>query len=147
MRNTTSFHCDFIFDNIHISASSTAADDLSEESTWIKKSENALQVDSKALEKAEQQLQKKQARQEKQGGAGAANGNTANRSEFKHLHDEAKLITMPECSSRYKTNEATATQVINKKDARAEASGNNNSKDIRIENFDISFGEKVRKLC
>ena len=45
---------------------------------------------------------------------------------------------------RYKTNEATATQVINKKDARAEASGNNNSKDIRIENFDISFGEKVR---
>ena len=34
--------------------------------------------------------------------------------------------------------------MINKKDARAEASGNNNSRDIRIENFDISFGEKVR---
>merc|ERR1719322_1134457 len=103
-------------------ASSTAADDLSEESIWIQKSESTLQVDSKKLEKAEQQLQKKQARQQQQGGAGATNGNPGN---------------------RYKTNEATATQVINKKDARAEASGNNNSKDIRIENFDISFGEKV----
>merc|ERR1719471_1592614 len=103
-------------------ASSTTADDLSEESIWIQKSESTLQVDSKKLEKAEQQLQKKQARQQQGGGAGAANGNPGN---------------------RYKTNEATATQVINKKDARAEASGNNNSKDIRIENFDISFGEKV----
>merc|ERR1719322_509376 len=103
-------------------ASSTATDDLSEESIWIQKSESTLQVDSKKLEKAEQQLQKKQARQQQQGGAGATNGNPGN---------------------RYKTNEATATQVINKKDARAEASGNNNSKDIRIENFDISFGEKV----
>merc|ERR1719322_216736 len=103
-------------------ASSTAADDLSEESIWIQKSESTLQVDSKKLEKAEQQLQKKQARQQQQGGAGATNGNPGN---------------------RYKTNEASATQVINKKDARAEASGNNNSKDIRIENFDISFGEKV----
>merc|ERR1719471_2096605 len=103
-------------------ASSTTADDLSEESIWIQKSESTLQVDSKKLEKAEQQLQKKQARQQQGGGGGAANGNPGN---------------------RYKTNEATATQVINKKDARAEASGNNNSKDIRIENFDISFGEKV----
>ena len=52
-----------------------------------------------------------------------------------------KVETKP--ANKYKTNEATASQVISKKDTRAEASGNNNSKDIRIENFDISFGEKV----
>ena len=33
--------------------------------------------------------------------------------------------------------------MISKKDNRAEASGNNNTKDIKIENFDISYGEKV----
>ena len=43
-------------------------DSLGEESLWIQKSENTLQVDSKKLEKAEQQLQKKLARQ--QGGGG-----------------------------------------------------------------------------
>ncbi len=37
---------------------------------------------------------------------------------------------------------ATASQVLNKKDTRMEAKGTNNCKDIRIENFDISFGDR-----
>ena len=61
-----------------VSASSAVEDSLGEESLWIQKSENTLQVDSKKLEKAEQQLQKKLARQQG-GGAVGANGNPANR--------------------------------------------------------------------
>ena len=45
-------------------------------------------------------------------------------------------------ANRYKTQEATASQVISKKDQKAEAA-NLNTKDIRIENFDISFGDHV----
>ncbi len=45
--------------------------------------------------------------------------------------------------NNYRQVEATASQVISKKDTRAEASGNNNSRDIFIENFDICYGEKV----
>ena len=61
------------------SASSAVEDTLSEESIWIQKGDERLQVDSKKLEKAEKELQKKQAR--KAGGAGL-NGNMANRWEF-----------------------------------------------------------------
>ncbi|MEQ2165678.1 hypothetical protein GOODEAATRI_019607, partial [Goodea atripinnis] len=38
--------------------------------------------------------------------------------------------------------EASASQASNKKDSRADQSGKNRSYDIRIENFDISFGER-----
>jgi len=37
---------------------------------------------------------------------------------------------------------ATASQVLSKKDNKAEQRGTNNSKDIRVENFDIAFGDK-----
>ena len=36
----------------------------------------------------------------------------------------------------------SASQVINKRDARLDASGNNRSTDIKIEDFDIAFGER-----
>lgn len=38
--------------------------------------------------------------------------------------------------------EASASQASSKKDSRADQSGKNRSYDIRIENFDISFGER-----
>lgn len=38
---------------------------------------------------------------------------------------------------------ASASQVINKKDSQMDAKGTNRSMDIRIENFDVSFGNKV----
>ncbi len=64
------------------------------------------------MEKAEQQLQKKLDR--RGDGVGAS-------------------------TNRYKNNEASASQVISKKDARAEAAGLA-TKDVRIENFDIAYG-------
>lgn len=40
-------------------------------------------------------------------------------------------------------DEASVSQAISKKDTRQEAKGNNNTKDIRIENFDVSYKERV----
>lgn len=88
-------------------------EEADEGSIWIQKMEDNLKVSSKALEKAEIMAQKKQER--------------SNKKDIKPVN-------------RYKSNEATASQVISRKDARAEAA-NLNTKDIRIENFDISFGE------
>ncbi|TRY79831.1 hypothetical protein TCAL_05806 [Tigriopus californicus] len=84
-------------------------------SIWIQKIEDNLSVDKKKLEKAEQMLLKKMDRKDK--------------------------VEKP-AANRYKSHEATASQVISKKDAKAEAS-NLQTKDIRIENFDISFGDHV----
>ena len=44
--------------------------------------------------------------------------------------------------NRYKSNEASASQVISKK-AESGAGASVNTKDVRIDNFDISYGEKV----
>lgn len=38
--------------------------------------------------------------------------------------------------------EATASQAASKKETRMESSGKNKSYDVRIENFDVSFGER-----
>merc|ERR1719369_236556 len=89
----------------------------SAESIWMRTADDAPRsVDSRKLEKAKQLLIKKQ--------------NKKDQIEVKPVN-------------KYGSREATASQVISKKDARAEASGTNNSKDIHIEGFDIAFGEKV----
>lgn len=73
-------------------------------------------VDSKKLEKAEAKLQQKQEkRQDVVKGPAAVAG---------------------------KVQTATASQVFNKKDSKMESKGINRSMDIRIENFDLAFGEK-----
>ena len=74
---------------------------------------NLQKVDTKKLEKAEAKLQQKQQIKKEKNLAG--NSGIAN---------------------------ATASQVMTKKENRMEAKGTNNCKDIRIENFDIAFGEK-----
>lgn len=38
--------------------------------------------------------------------------------------------------------EASASQASSKKETRLETSGKNKSYDVRIENFDVSFGER-----
>lgn len=57
--------------------------------------------------------------------------------------------TVPVNPVPVQTSSATASQVTSKKEAKLEAKGNNRSQDIRIENFDVSFGDrsvyKVRK--
>ncbi|XP_040284435.1 ATP-binding cassette sub-family F member 3 [Bufo bufo] len=65
---------------------------------------------------------------------------------------EAKLKAKQEKRSERETHkgngnvvmeEASASQAGNKKENRIETSGKNKSYDIRIENFDVSFGERV----
>lgn len=73
-------------------------------------------VDSKKLEKAQQKLQQKQEKRS----------------------EAPKAPVMP---LQLKT--ATASQVMNKRDTQMDAKGTNRSMDIRIENFDVSFGNKV----
>lgn len=44
---------------------------------------------------------------------------------------------------------ASASQVTSKKDSKLEAKGTNRTQDIRIENFDIAYGDRLVKkfLC
>ena len=84
------------------------------QSLWIQKFDDNLRfVDSKKLEKAEQALAKKA---------------------------EKKENAVPVNQNRYKNNEASASQIISKKDA---AGTGKETKDIKIEGFDVAFGEKV----
>lgn len=84
------------------------------QSIWIQKNDDALRtVDSKKLEKAEQQLAKKAEKAE-------------------------KSETKP--TNKYKSNEASASQILSSKMTSGAALL---SKDIKLEGFDISFGEKV----
>lgn len=85
-------------------------------SIWVISREDNLKVDSKKLEKAEQKLQQKQ---------------------DKRL-EAPKPIQLP-----VQLQTASASQVMNKKDTMLEAKGQSRSMDIRIENFDVSYGNKV----
>lgn len=85
---------------------------------WLVKDEKKSQVDQKKLEKAEQKIKQKQ--QSKKDDA---------------LRSKAK--------SPVQTQEASASQSMNRKDIKSESRGTNQTKDIHIENFDIAFGSKV----
>jgi len=88
------------------------------DSIWLKTGEEELRgVDSKKLERQEELRKKKQNRKD-------------------------NTVAKP-AGNKYGSREATASQVISKQLLRAEASGTSNSKDIFLENFDISYGEKV----
>ena len=71
-------------------------------------------VDAKKLEKAEAKLQQKQQKQ--------------------------KDLKVPVSAPVLQT--ATASQVTSKKDSKLEAKGTNRTQDIRIENFDIAYGDR-----
>lgn len=85
------------------------------QSIWMQTRNESLKVDAKKLEKAEAKLQQKQ---EKRDG----------------------VKTVPVMIS---LQTASASQVMSKKDAKMDAKGTGRSMDIRIENFDIAFGDKV----
>jgi len=86
-------------------------------SIWMKNSDDINRnVDDKKLERAEELAAKKAAKREGK---------------------EVKPV------NKYGNREASASQIISKKENRAEASGTNNTKDIHLENFDISYGEKI----
>lgn len=92
-----------------IASNDVVVDDA--QSIWLKKDDDSLRfTDSKKLEKANKELAKKAERKE--------NNPTTNQ-------------------NRYKSNEASASQIISAK------SKTELGKDIKIEGFDVAFGEKV----
>ncbi|CAL8348198.1 unnamed protein product [Arctogadus glacialis] len=83
---------------------------------WMLKRSQNTTVDAKKLEKAEAKLKQKHGRRNDKDG---------------------QKTTTP-----LVLEEASASQASNKKDTRIDLSGRNRSYDIRIENFDVSFGER-----
>ncbi|KRT84285.1 ABC transporter ATP-binding protein, partial [Oryctes borbonicus] len=85
-------------------------------SIWVTQRDDTLKVDARKLEKAQAKLQEKQEKRSK---------------------DHTKTPVPPKLES------ATASQVTSKKESKMEAKGNNRTQDIRIENFDIAYGDRV----
>lgn len=85
-------------------------------SIWMQSRSSASIVDAKKLGKAEAKLQQKL---------------------------EKREGTKPTTVSAPVLQSASASQVMSKKDAKMEAKGQSRSMDIRIENFDVAFGDKV----
>lgn len=85
-------------------------------SIWVTLRDDNLKVDSKKLEKAQQKLAQKH---------------------------EKRTDTPKPVVGLVQLQTASASQVVSKKDTQMEAKGSNRSMDIRIENFDVSYGNKV----
>ncbi|KAI7815050.1 ABC subfamily F member 3 [Rhyzopertha dominica] len=92
----------------------SSVDDI--KSIWVMQRDDSLKVDAKKLEKAEAKLQEKLEKRTKDG---------------------TKPPVQPKLES------ATASQVTSKKESKMEAKGNNRTQDIRIENFDVAYGDRV----
>ncbi|KAI2667164.1 ATP-binding cassette sub-family F member 3 [Labeo rohita] len=84
---------------------------------WMMKRNQSTTVDAKKLEKAEAKLKAKHERRNEK--------------------DSQKSSSSP-----LVLEEASASQASSKKENRVDSSGKNRSYDIRIENFDVSFGER-----
>eukprot|EP00057_Strongylocentrotus_purpuratus_P001274 XP_001197652.2 PREDICTED: ATP-binding cassette sub-family F member 3 [Strongylocentrotus purpuratus] len=85
-------------------------------SIWMATNKNVSQVNKKKLEKAEAKLKAKQ---------------------------ERKLLQPEQAAKRNGVVSASASQAVSRKDVKAEAAGSAKGSDVRIENFDVAFGEKV----
>ncbi|XP_061683482.1 ATP-binding cassette sub-family F member 3 [Syngnathoides biaculeatus] len=83
---------------------------------WMMKRPQNTMVDAKKLEKAEAKLKAK--------------------------HERRNEKDLQKASIPLVLEEASASQASSKKEGRAEQAGKNRSYDIRIENFDVSFGER-----
>ncbi|XP_005996813.3 ATP-binding cassette sub-family F member 3 [Latimeria chalumnae] len=104
---------------VQLSKIADAYDPLSDplRGIWMTKRDQSTTVNAKKLEKAEARLKAKQDK----------------RSEKDSQKSTAPVVL----------EEASASQASNKKEARIELSGKNKSYDVRIENFDIAFGERT----
>lgn len=85
-------------------------------SIWTAQKEVASQVDSKKLLKAEAKLKAKQERRD---------------------------ADSTETNFVFSNKQATASQMMSKRDIKSDIKGTNKTKDIKIENFDIAFGDHV----
>ncbi|KAK3725324.1 hypothetical protein QZH41_012014, partial [Actinostola sp. cb2023] len=86
-------------------------------SIWISKQFDNTVVDQKKLQKAEAKLKAKQERRDE-----------------KDLDKKIPVVEM---------DGATASQSGNRREAKLEASGTNKSRDVKIENFDLAYGERL----
>ncbi|XP_013106337.1 ATP-binding cassette sub-family F member 3 [Stomoxys calcitrans] len=102
--------------NIAEMAKNMETSDNDMHSIWLVNKDSGNKVDSKKLGKAEAKLQQKQEKRQ----------------------DSTKGPQGP-----VKLQQATASQVTNKKATKMDAKGTNRSMDIKIENFDLAFGDKV----
>ncbi|BES96486.1 ATP-Hypothetical protein cassette, subfamily F, member [Nesidiocoris tenuis] len=105
---------------IHLASMASNLQDNVEDikSIWMMQRDETLKVDARKLEKAEQKLQQKQEK----------------RQEVAFTNRSLPPV---------KLQSATASQVTSKKESKMEAKGVNRAQDIRIENFDVSYGDKV----
>lgn len=102
--------------NLGQMAANLETESIESKSIWVVSRDDSLKVDSRKLEKAEQKLQQKlEKRQE------------VSKAPIQQIHLQS----------------ASASQVISKKDNKLEAKGTNRAMDVRIENFDVSFGDRV----
>uniref|UniRef100_A0A2S2QXM6 ATP-binding cassette sub-family F member 3 n=2 Tax=Sipha flava TaxID=143950 RepID=A0A2S2QXM6_9HEMI len=95
--------------------------DMEIKSIWVNSRDDSLKVDKKKLDKAQAKLQQKQDKRTEQVLKGVGTMSVSNN----------------------KMDGATASQVTSKKEAKMEAKGNNRAQDIRIENFDVAYGERI----
>ncbi|XP_044755621.1 uncharacterized protein LOC123314401 isoform X3 [Coccinella septempunctata] len=102
---------------VHLASMAASLENNVEEvkSIWLMQRDESLKVDAKKLEKAQAKLQEKQEKRSK----------------------DVKAVAAPILET------ATASQVTSKKESKLEAKGMNKIQDIRIENFDIAYGDKV----
>ncbi|KAJ8022132.1 ATP-binding cassette sub-family F member 3 [Holothuria leucospilota] len=102
---------------VQISSAYEDGESLADSYSWITVKDSNTTVNKKKLEKAEAKLKAKQER----------------RLNYKEESPNANgsLIT------------ATASQVTSRRDIKQDDAGTNRSKDIRIEKFDIAFGDKI----
>lgn len=91
-------------------------------SIWVTTRDDAMKVDAKKLEKAEAKLQQKQEKRVINELGMAGRNNSINQA----------------------LESASASQMTSKKDSRMETKGGvNKTQDIRIENFDVAYGDRV----
>jgi ATP-binding cassette subfamily F protein 3 len=90
-------------------------------------------VNQKKLEKAEQKIREKQEKRAQQETMTKAPQCVFDR----YSHRQLLFFLI-----RYQPNSASASQQSSRRDNKMESSGTNKSYDIRIENFDVSFGDK-----
>lgn len=102
--------------NIAEMAATMEATDKDVQSIWVVNKDAGNKVDTKKLEKAEAKLQQKL---------------------------EKRMDNKTAQAPQAKLQTATASQVISKKSNKMEQKGTNRSMDIKIENFDLAFGDKV----
>lgn len=101
---------------VHLASMAARLENNTEvKSIWLMQRDESLKVDAKKLEKAQAKLQEKQEKRSK----------------------DVKVFVPP------KLETATASQVTSKKESKLEAKGMNKAQDIRIENFDVAYGDKV----